>query len=522
MAKVFISYSHQDEQWKDRVVKQLKVLADLGLEVWDDRRIQAGADWEKDLETALQSCDAALLLISADFLTSAYITRKEVPALLERRESEGLLVIPVILSPVQWQRKLWLKTIQARPKDGKPLSGMTDHDAETALSLLAGEVIDCLAEQTPKTAPHHSAPAAVTTHDEPAADPKQTPSCLQRELDYHLKQAWEDADMAAFVGLLKQGAISQAAYSAALVNSIDAYGDLRDLDTALGKLQAKPPHLLSLEVSNAIAVSALVLYANYNAASLGEAGKEISAANLLYAAFQATVRHGIDLGVRQTDARDGEVSSAMLSPRMFNAYVKGGENDPEWEQIKRSLWVSADALLVSVVDVSHQAIKQRFRERAPKVVERHPRVTDQELHSDLVKAERELGSRFVYFVNQNNPHEVAMALRNRGRLEQEFGVKTVVWREGQEVHAAADRLKNIFDRLYKNTQSETAQVKNQPASTVSGKSNVLETFNSSMEKINNTGDLLSKTVELGDKILDTGAKVAQKAAPLAWLWKWLS
>lgn len=519
MAKVFISYSHQDEGWKDRVVKQLKVLADLSLEVWDDRRIQAGADWEKDIETALQSCDAALLLISADFLTSAYITTKEVPALLERREKEGLRVIPVILSPCQWQRKLWLKPIQARPKAEEGLSGMTPHEAEKALSWLAGEVMDLIAGQQQPASPKPT--PSSTTQDEPAAHSEHAPSCLQRELNHHLKLAWEDADMAAFVGLFKSGIKDRAAYGTALVNSKDAYGDLRDLDTALGK-STKPPHLLSLEVSNAIAVSALVLYANYNAPSLGEVTREISAANLLYAAFQAHARHGIDLGIRQTDARDGEVSSAMLSPRLFNAYVKGGENDLEWEQIKRCLWVTADALLVSVVDVSQQAIQQRFRERAPKVVERHPRVTDQELHSDLSRAERELGSRFVYFVNRNHPHEVEMALRQRHRLEDEFGVKTVVWSEKEEDHAAADRLRDIFARLYQHSRSAPTQEDGHSPAASSGKAGAWNAVDTGLAKVNKTGDLLIKTGEIGGKLLDAGTGVAQKVGLLASLWKWFS
>jgi len=38
--KVFISYSHADEAWKDRLVKQLEVLqVEDVFEVWDDRRI---------------------------------------------------------------------------------------------------------------------------------------------------------------------------------------------------------------------------------------------------------------------------------------------------------------------------------------------------------------------------------------------------------------------------------------------------------------------------------------------------
>jgi tetratricopeptide (TPR) repeat protein len=41
--KVFISYSHKDEVWKDRLVKHLTVLAKQGrLDIWDDRRIGAG------------------------------------------------------------------------------------------------------------------------------------------------------------------------------------------------------------------------------------------------------------------------------------------------------------------------------------------------------------------------------------------------------------------------------------------------------------------------------------------------
>ena len=45
MGKVFISYSHNDEKWKDRVLKHLGVLVkENRLTVWDDRQIAAGQD----------------------------------------------------------------------------------------------------------------------------------------------------------------------------------------------------------------------------------------------------------------------------------------------------------------------------------------------------------------------------------------------------------------------------------------------------------------------------------------------
>ncbi|MCP4043212.1 MAG: toll/interleukin-1 receptor domain-containing protein [Gammaproteobacteria bacterium] len=151
MTNVFISYSHQDEDWKDRVVRQLAVLATEGMDVWNDRQIGAGDDWRDGIEQAIARCDVAVLLISAHFLTSPFILDREIPPLLQRRQGQGIRIVPLILSPSQWTRVPWLKAIQARPKDGKPLSGMSDHGAEAALSTLAGEIADLLLPRPSKS-----------------------------------------------------------------------------------------------------------------------------------------------------------------------------------------------------------------------------------------------------------------------------------------------------------------------------------------------------------------------------------
>lgn len=141
--KVFISYSHKDEEWKDRLVTHLGVLQQQGaLEVWDDRRIKGGDNWYEEIEKALNSANIAILMISANFLTSDFILGKEVPPLLERRQNEGVRVIPVIVKPCVWQEVKWLKAIQARPKYGKPLSSMRGHRLDGALAALAKEIMD--------------------------------------------------------------------------------------------------------------------------------------------------------------------------------------------------------------------------------------------------------------------------------------------------------------------------------------------------------------------------------------------
>ena len=88
---VFISYSHRDEIWKDRLLTQLGVLQQQSiLALWHDRRIGAGADWYQEICQAMEAADVAVLLISADFLTSPFILQEEVARLTTWRQQEGL------------------------------------------------------------------------------------------------------------------------------------------------------------------------------------------------------------------------------------------------------------------------------------------------------------------------------------------------------------------------------------------------------------------------------------------------
>jgi hypothetical protein len=150
---VFISYSHKDEAWKERLMTQLKVLQVEGaLDIWDDRRIQAGQDWFPEITQAIEQATVAIFLISADFLGSEFIRREEIPRLLKRRGNEGLRVIPLIVRPCVWLKVPWLAGIQARPKDGEPLSGHRTHRVEGDLAALANEIDDILRGAHPEIA----------------------------------------------------------------------------------------------------------------------------------------------------------------------------------------------------------------------------------------------------------------------------------------------------------------------------------------------------------------------------------
>jgi hypothetical protein len=142
---VFISYCHKDEAWKDRLVTHVGVLQQEGLlDLWDDRRIGAGGNWYQKIEEAIARASVAVLLVSADFLTSKFILSKEIPSLLERRDEKGLSIFPVILRPCAWKRVKWLARMNLRPKDGRPIQGGSDFQVETDLAAIADEIANII------------------------------------------------------------------------------------------------------------------------------------------------------------------------------------------------------------------------------------------------------------------------------------------------------------------------------------------------------------------------------------------
>jgi small GTP-binding protein len=118
--KIFISYSHKDEPFKDELVTMLAGLQRRGIvDAWHDRRIDAGDEWYKSIQDAMDDCDLSLLLVSPDYLASRFIQDEEQPKLLQRRREMQARVIPIIVRPCTWQSEPVLKDLQALPRDNK-------------------------------------------------------------------------------------------------------------------------------------------------------------------------------------------------------------------------------------------------------------------------------------------------------------------------------------------------------------------------------------------------------------------
>lgn len=189
---VFISYSHKDKAWMERVRLQLRVLVqeDL-LDLWEDTRIRAGDDWFPEIEKALNQCSVAVLLVTADFLTSKFILSVEVPTLLQRREKEGIRVYPIICKPCPWKKVNWLSRMQLRPRNAEPLSGKTEHDADTELVAVAEEI----AKIVSNTATTGTTMKPILPPDKISLSklPKTRPELFGRDAEIDtLNKAWEN------------------------------------------------------------------------------------------------------------------------------------------------------------------------------------------------------------------------------------------------------------------------------------------------------------------------------------------
>jgi len=140
---VFLSYSHRDEEWKDRLISHLRSLERQGmLDIWDTSDLPVGSDWSQEIQQSLKKADLAILLVSPDFLASDFIIQRELPALLRRREKEGLAVLPIIVRPAAWSTLPELAQLQFLNTDARPLAALSNYERDQVLTNISERIAE--------------------------------------------------------------------------------------------------------------------------------------------------------------------------------------------------------------------------------------------------------------------------------------------------------------------------------------------------------------------------------------------
>jgi hypothetical protein len=124
---IFVSYCHADEKWRDRFEIISKPLSrSEEIEFWSDRKLKAG-QWEGQIEHAMQTALAAVLLVSDNFLASDYIVTKELPYLIRAHTERGLMIFWAYLEPCDLKRHPEILRFQAITVGHlEPMSKMND------------------------------------------------------------------------------------------------------------------------------------------------------------------------------------------------------------------------------------------------------------------------------------------------------------------------------------------------------------------------------------------------------------
>lgn len=138
--KIFVVYAHEDKVVRDKLLRQLRPLADKGdIDLWSDHEIKPGALWDEEIRGRLADSGIILLLVSDDFFASDYIRRVEFETALELQAQGRARILPVIARHCGWADLPALSRLQVLPPEGRPvLSKEWDSPDEPYLKIYEG------------------------------------------------------------------------------------------------------------------------------------------------------------------------------------------------------------------------------------------------------------------------------------------------------------------------------------------------------------------------------------------------
>ena len=142
---VFISYSHADTEYLTDLKRHFKPFLNQ-IKFWDDSNIQPGQTWKDEIKNAIDKTKVAILLISADFLGSEFITTDEIPPLLKAAEENGATILIVILKPCLFEEFNHLNQYQAMNSPDKPIIKLNYTEKEETYVNLVRQTIKLLKE----------------------------------------------------------------------------------------------------------------------------------------------------------------------------------------------------------------------------------------------------------------------------------------------------------------------------------------------------------------------------------------
>ncbi len=141
MLKLFVSYSHRDKDWCEKLLGHLSGLEQTALiERWFDGKIRPGDDWNGSISKELEEADVIVLLVSANYMNSVFCGL-EVERAMERSDAGEAKVVPVLLDFYNLSGCAFEK-LQVFPSPDKPIRSKHWENADQALSQVSEAIGD--------------------------------------------------------------------------------------------------------------------------------------------------------------------------------------------------------------------------------------------------------------------------------------------------------------------------------------------------------------------------------------------
>jgi serine/threonine protein kinase len=218
LPQVFISYARKDSLWLEEFQTMLKPFVRRGqFRVWADTRIDPSAAWKAEIEKALESSRAALVLVSKEFLASDFIARVELPAIMERATHGDLTLFWALLSSCPYQDTDFEK-YQAIHDPKQPLDRLSAADRNFAVTEICERIKRGLFKLRQSIIPHVAPPAPARESRLPATRPaaiavQGTPRRDLRNPGDDLEYQMLFAALAAQMELITPGQLTEALVS---------------------------------------------------------------------------------------------------------------------------------------------------------------------------------------------------------------------------------------------------------------------------------------------------------------------
>ena len=142
MAKIFISYCHDDEKFMTEYLIPLfnTLQQEDRIEFFYDRKLRSGGELFETLDFHMKDSDIAILLLSKSFYNSENC-KTEKNTFLKRKQLDGIYILPLIISECDWRNDISISKNLLLNTDGKNLTSLTEEQLKNELQKIKVRLI---------------------------------------------------------------------------------------------------------------------------------------------------------------------------------------------------------------------------------------------------------------------------------------------------------------------------------------------------------------------------------------------